>query len=495
MAVSIDLEMTKKRVAVEARQDPVPDVIGYVDFFHDWTSHREELGRCLDDDKYRPGRPEIIEVSKTSLLSRPITRLPMIDRLYYEALVDTLSPDIDETLPPNVFSARLADIRHYSSPRQRGTKAWKRFNKASLSLSARYEDAFILSTDITSYYEYVHLPDLFADLERIASIDRAHIARLKRFLYGLQEHPPLWGLPQHHTASAVLSNLYLLPVDALIGRTPGVEHVRYGDDIRVFGNDTATLRRCLRDCITLLRTRHLNVAVHKTRIVTSSELESELRDWRKDAILYGMDAGSSDAAEDLRDLFDEAVDPARLNERDIRFSVYRLQQLGDDHAVPWILRNLHEAPFLAELLVPYLAELYHVRVDIESAIVDFLGDEARNIYPHLEQQVMRMLSQARSIGDEAYQAAWSVLVDEQKPHYVRAFASRCVARHMRAGDEASLLEKFGAASTFELRRALLIALHEARSAPKSLLKSTAVSDPQLRGVCDYLIGTRSLPRP
>ncbi len=491
----IDLDRCMRRVATEAAQDAIPDVINNADYVHAWPALREDLKTRVANGSYVPRPPEIVEVAKSSLVTRPITRLAFTDRVYYEALVWMIADQIDSLLSNAVFSSRLADIRRRRSPRSRGVNAWNRFNDEALELSERYEDAVMLSSDISSFFEYVDLPILFDELGNVDDCADDVLQELRHLLYRLSDNSDSWGLPQGHTASAILSNFYLLPLDALLLRSPGVEHVRYSDDLKLFSDSDTILRLRLRECITILRSRHLNVAANKTRLSTGAEIADELTDARKDAVKYGLEVGDTSTPAQLRAMFDEATTATPVNERDVAFSVYRLQALGDPHALTWILPHLHEVPYLASLLVPYLGELFDQHPEIELAVQSLLTDSARNIYPDLEQQLLRMLARARNISEASYRAAWAILSDEQKASYVRAFAARCGARHIRPGDHAALRSLFDHATDPEVRRALLAALYESERAPNHLLGSLAASDPTLGTTCDYLRTRPRLPPP
>jgi hypothetical protein len=55
------------------------------------------------------------------------------------------------------------------------------------------------------------------------------------------EIPPGRGLPIGNLTSQYFANLYLDPLDRLIDNTPGLSHVRYMDDLAVFGEHDALL--------------------------------------------------------------------------------------------------------------------------------------------------------------------------------------------------------------------------------------------------------------
>src|SRR6267143_1715352 len=113
---------------------------------------------------------------------------------------------------------------------------------AALDLHYSRPYAFMLSTDVTSYFEYVELPILLEDLkDQHLGIPSVVLGLLERFLKSLQASSDTWGLPQGPEASRLLGNFYLLPVDSELGYR-GLEHVRYQDDIKIFSREASTLK-------------------------------------------------------------------------------------------------------------------------------------------------------------------------------------------------------------------------------------------------------------
>jgi hypothetical protein len=160
------------------------------------------------------------------------------DRIAYRAIVDAMAPAMDAALPDSVFSYRLKDAKRRLTKQ---VSAWRRFQDAGRRLYTQYHYAYLLSTDVASYFEYVDTDILCDDLRALADVDELQIQSLKRFLMRLTENTSFWGLPQGHDASAFLGNFYLLPLDQVL-RHHDVHAIRYQDDIKVFANNPTTLR-------------------------------------------------------------------------------------------------------------------------------------------------------------------------------------------------------------------------------------------------------------
>ena len=248
----------------------------------------------------------------------------------------------------------------------------------------------------------------------------------------------------------------------------------------------------------MLRARHLSLSVHKTKLLHGAAVLREFEDERKDAITYLLKVEDPTARRELRALFNDAVAHEPVNARDVRYAVVRLADLGDPHAVPWILEHFVEVPYLASHLVDYLSVYVGDMPEIEERTRRYLRSSSENIYPWSELHLVRMFSKAESISDETQACMWEILKDQNKQRLVRDHAARCVGRHARPGDTALLKDLFAASSDHRLKRALLVGVTEARRAAgpdKAWLGSVAKTTPTLAHTCRYLRSQRTLPAP
>jgi len=490
----LDLDAAWRKVLADAWSDDLPDILRLNDFKLTWNKWKSDLEGSLADGSYSPEHPRLIERPKDGLMVRPLALMHPRDRVVYWALVNRIAEAIDGVLSPHVFSARLAP----KGKRLTGQiSAWTRFQNAGRALYDEYDYAYLLSTDVTSYFEYVDTSILATDLLSLPPIPARYVHDLQGFLSRLTEHTAVWGLPQGHEASAILGNFYLLPIDRVLLRYD-VKFIRYQDDIKVFAASPAILRLALREVARAMRARRLSLSVHKTRILEGPEILQEFEDARKDAIQYGMEAGAEDTDVALRSLFDDAVASEDVKARDVRFAVYRLGKLGDPYAIPWILGHFAELPYLASHLVNYLGLYFEEYPEIESRVREYLLDPAQNLYPWAELQMMRMFSCAASISDETWRCVWQVVVDANKDALVREHATRCIGLHARAGDAATLRDLLPESDNTWLSRALIVAYTEAggRDRPdNALLGSIARYQSELAATCEYLRSPAKLPRP
>jgi len=493
----LDLDEAMLSVLRESRHDEIPDVIRHADFNLAWPELREDLSTRLRNGTYTPRTPRIVEVPKSELATRPMAVLDMTDRILYQALMMDIGTKLDSELPAEVFSARLRHNKRGQAVIRDPRRAWVDFQRAGRDLCDRYEQVCMLTTDMTSYFEYIDIDLLLSDLRMVQGVSPERIDLLARMLHGWNTNSAMNGIPQGPDVSSFLGNFYLRPIDAIL-RKLDVRFIRFQDDIRVFAHKRHVLREAIHDVIPVVRGRHLNLATGKTKILEGSAVIEHFEDAKKDAIQYRIQISDTSVAVDIRQLFDDAV-TGKINTRDVRFSVYRLSNLGDDHAVEWILEHLDDVPYLSELLVDYLSKNSETHPDIETRIVEFLADSERNIDPYVEMQLIRMFANSGEVLEETYDALWAILLNPARDGLSRQFAARAVARHMQPSRSADLVLLTGlfqkSTPDPELRRALLVALKEAGDADAQFLANVGQGDPHLKHVTKYLASDPQVPNP
>jgi hypothetical protein len=495
-----DLESAWKAVLREVGHDAIPDVLRYEDAKLTWSTLKDVIASDLSTGRIEPQTPQVVEVPKDEFMSRPIARLSLRDRVVYDLMVAPIRQLGEKVLDEHVFSAR------YNSKgrrRKSGVGEWTLFQAKGRELYERYDSAFMLSTDVSSYFEYVEIALLIRELKALG-VANGLADCLSGFLNGLVRISPVWGLPQGPEASSTLGNLYLQPVDALIGQY-GAEFIRYQDDIKIFSNSPDHLRVVLRNVLGVLRGRHLNLSLHKTKLLQGPEILHEFEDTRKDAITYSFALANEDhplldqlrpsTVDDLRRLFDEAVSSDSIDVRDVKFTVYRLSLLGDSHAVKWILDHLPEVPYLASHLVQYLSQWMEAGSEIEGRLCTYLRNPSENLYPHSELHVVRLFSRSASISADTHSLVWSILRDRNKASYVRQQCARCIGVHSRPGDGPLLSTLLNETNDVDLARAIVVAMWETGYMDKPSLRILQKAKPELGACCQLLISGAKIPPP
>ncbi len=494
----LDLDAAWAQVlAEEHRNHDAPDILHLDDYKVRWQEERNRIEAALDADTYLPANPILLDKPKSEVSFRPICVLDPPDRVVYQAIVNEMAPHVDAELSGEVFSVRL-----HEGALEKGTvkvhdqiRAWRRFEHRARDLHKTHGYAFMLTTDLSSYFEHVDLGTLIKELKSLPAITNGHADLLSKFLNHIERSSHVWGLPQNIRASAILGNYYLLPADRRLRQEAEVVFIRFQDDIKAFANEKHLLRIALRNLTKTMRARRLNLAAHKTTLLEGPAIAEALENARRDTIQYSIDIEDDSATEELRSLFDDAKNIELPDERDIRFAVYRLGQRADGHAVGWIVAHLDDVPYLASLLVDYLSKFTDTDGRIEPAVREYLADPRRNIHPYVEMHLCRMLARAGSITEATMSGIWSIARDQRKHTLAREHAIRCIGRHARTGDGPLVHAEFQATVEFRIRRAYLVAFAEAQGRDPAFLGSVARDSPELEATAKYLGSITTIPAP
>ncbi|MGQ0618178.1 MAG: hypothetical protein ACT4PW_14515 [Acidimicrobiia bacterium] len=134
----LDLDAAMNAVMSESYTDEVPDIIRNKDFPLLWPERRAEILIGLIDGTYQPHSPQIVEVPKSALATRPIAVLDLGDRIVYQALMTSLGPLLDNELVEEVRSARLYKTKAGNVKQQKQIDAWVKFQKSGREMCDLY---------------------------------------------------------------------------------------------------------------------------------------------------------------------------------------------------------------------------------------------------------------------------------------------------------------------------------------------------------------------
>lgn len=218
-------------------------------------------------DGFQPEGLDVVEVPKPSGLVRPGVFMSLKDRVVYNALVgNLLSAVIDEIgkAPQFDFALPLATTDPQDVTWQGGyLDGWLKGRSRAADLAASGQFSHVLKTDVTGYYEYIHIDFLLKKLETLGS-DKQVLRLLGRCL---KQWSVLGdrGIPQGCRASSVLGKIYLHAVDLEIEKS-GYKHTRYVDDFLVFCKSESDARRALLKMSRTLKEHGLSLSAEKTQI-------------------------------------------------------------------------------------------------------------------------------------------------------------------------------------------------------------------------------------
>jgi len=202
-----------------------------VRFFRDLETELLRLATELAEGSYRPGPFQTFTIRdpKERLISCP----PFRDRVVHHAVVNLLEPILEARFDPDSYGCRKG----------RGMDA-----ALGRALAHTRRHPFFLRTDVRRFYDSIDRRVLHGQLGRILK-DRRLLGLLVRIVG--EEGT---GLPIGSLTSQWLANLYLTPLDRWLRiHRDAKGQTRYMDDVLVFGDDRAGLRRVRTDLRAYLR--------------------------------------------------------------------------------------------------------------------------------------------------------------------------------------------------------------------------------------------------
>lgn len=156
---------------------------------------------------------------------RVIAVAPLRDRIVHHAIILVCGSRLERALVDRCYACRV------------GKGQWKAVEMAC-KLARRSE--WSLKLDISKYFHSIDHAILGDMLWRKLG-DRRLLLLLEALIASYAVSPGK-GLPIGNLTSQYFANLYLDPLDRLLDNAPEVSHVRYMDDLVVFGTHAALLK-------------------------------------------------------------------------------------------------------------------------------------------------------------------------------------------------------------------------------------------------------------
>lgn len=175
-------------------------------------SKRQDLvyERCNTKETLRAA---VLDVPKENWGTRPAVVLDIIDKVAYQALVDRVSVDLVGPMSPNVFGWRLPAVDPRAGVYSHNNQQWDWYRKQLGFISSWYDVA--LRTDLVSFFASIPMDAVQASIQDKTS-NSAITKRLCEMVGSLGQVPGRSGLPQRSLASAVLANMFVLPLDDVL---------------------------------------------------------------------------------------------------------------------------------------------------------------------------------------------------------------------------------------------------------------------------------------
>jgi hypothetical protein len=510
--IQFDEKWLYRQLKRDLRDDWFTDPLFYTDVFDAKLIEQIVAANLAENHgQYEPADRALLNIPKPNFTLRYALETSIADRAIYQGLAMHLIPFFDPLFRWNIFSHRYnPKASNRESIFHPHVQAWSSF--LGSVRSAVQPNSYLVTTDLSNYYEHVQisllektllgsLPSVVATVEQKAHI-REHISALIQFLskWGFSRER---GLPQNRDASSFLANMYMHPVDHAMSEYEGA-YFRYMDDIKIVCNDMHSARLALKRLIVALRNVGLNVNAKKTEIVPGSntaEIERCLGSTSPEILALDTIWNTRSRAAILKALPAlmratlKLVESQKTDSRDFRFCVRRLSWLAqcDDMGVPpeffaeltpRIIQALADAPASTDEFVTYLAAVELTQLHLES-ISSFLCDQSKSIYTWQNYRLWLLLAQRDYRDDSLKQHAISLLsraIDDANC----AGASVYLGKHGSVDDRRHIAKNFNSFRSFLGQRSALIGLHELKYRPdiEDHVKPTLRKD--LKGVFQNL---------
>jgi len=418
---NLDFEKAVKEICKDERQGKVLclDPLRFEDL--SIKSVREILIKSVKE-KVKNGSPPNplieIDVPKSNYILRPGARPNISDWAIYEATVNFIGERIYKLVPDCSYSFNRFREQFKQGKRKSKIDHWLDFQNKAFEYSKRYR--YMLVTDITSFFENVSLDVLKERLLTLKTVSD-YASGVKYLIENIlkpwttNNKVKDFGLPQGPSASSVLADIYLYPVDREMRRNR-IVFIRYMDDMRIFTKTKTHLKRALKCLVKSLRTLKLNLNPKKTDIYDTQE--NELLERVFDPLRSRLDlidkAFKTKKAELIRlvipflfELFHMARNSKdSFADRHLRFFVSHvialmkfelLDKKKASKLSTYFISLLEDKPHLTNLICWYVLAACDydksLKNPIKNEFLRFLKDPSKNIYEWQEMWIVDTLRQ------------------------------------------------------------------------------------------------------
>jgi hypothetical protein len=286
--------------------------------------------------------------------------LDILDRLTYQALVDRLSVNLIGSMSPNVYGWRLPPKDPEPGHFSHNNLQWDGYRNYLGRCAAWFDVA--LRTDIVSFFASVSL-NLVKDGLDDRAPQNAVTRRLVSLLEGFERIPERSGLPQRSTASAVLANMVLAPIDDVLQHhalelpsllmfgehPPRRSFARWMDDLWLFAEDPALARQAQTELQNVSRSLGLNLNSAKTELFEGKAVWENAREIEHSAVDGALIQRND--AQPLEELIDQLLDhPEEASRTSLKFVAKRMREHNNTYRVEDFIEQANRMPHAADAL-------------------------------------------------------------------------------------------------------------------------------------------------
>jgi len=262
------LEFARLHITKYYDSDFFPKPIEFEALWFNWDEVKQELS-SKNVHKLWVTSPRVLPASKPSGDFRVVHQLEPLDAIVYTALAYEIAPSIETARPPAEekiacsYRFKIDNGSFFS-----GGPGYSDFTEQTEYLANTHP--YILVTDIVDFYNQIYLHRLSNAVEHADKSLKAVGDDIERFITSLNAKPSQ-GIPVGPAASIVMAEAVLIDVDNFL-KNQGVQHTRYVDDFRIFGNSIEQLTKIQQDLTIYLYDIHrLTLSGVKTFIKDAEE--------------------------------------------------------------------------------------------------------------------------------------------------------------------------------------------------------------------------------
>ena len=442
-------------------------------------------------DGEHTNRSALIDVPKENWGTRPAVVLNIVDRLAFQALVDRLSIDLIGELSPNVFGWRLPAARPRRGVYSHNNKQWDNYRDQLSTLAALYQVA--LRTDVVSFFASISLETVQTEVCARAPSGRV-TSRLLAFLEGFDTTSYRSGLPQRSTASAVIANMVLTPLDdvlehyarpipqSLKSELRYHSFARWMDDIWLFLDDAGRVRRAQIELQQTSLMAGLSLNAAKTELLEGADVADEALQIEHSAIDDAL-VNRNDHAP-LEELIDKIIDARETaNRTSIKFAAVRMRDNGSRYRVQDLVQLARRMPHGADAWAPLFKSVF-TRGSLEEWFLDYAGSDWAG-FEWAVAQYGRMFGSGLTPRQETLNYFEQRVADSRTSLPLLALAAQRLSAWQPSATRAVIRAAMKTTDNPHSRRALALAALNANE-PRSVVKKWLAENDENRATLEML---------